>query len=70
MDTPSTTPFTVIEGGRDKIEHQLVKLLFTPGLTPKGEYRRLMKLLEPSSNRVSLTTVGQESPRQAVEVQD
>lgn len=63
MDKPCKTPFTVIDGGRTEIERELVELLFTPGTTPKTEYNRLMVKLEPSANRVSLATVGLESPR-------
>jgi hypothetical protein len=65
MDKACKTPFTVIDGGRTEIERELVDLLFTPGETPQTEYNRLMAKLEPSANRVSLATVGQEFPRPA-----
>jgi len=45
---------TLIEGGRDSIERELVELLFRPGPTPKGELGRLMRLLEPASGCFSI----------------
>lgn len=64
------TQFTVIDGGRDEIERELVKLVFTPGSAPKEAFGMLMKLLEPSTSRVSLVPDVTKSPRPEDAVRD
>ena len=47
---------TLIHGGRDEIEQELVKLVLTTFPIPADEYNRLRSMLEPRSGRVSIVS--------------
>jgi len=47
---------TLIHGGRDEIEQELVKLVLTTFPIPADEYNRLRSMLEPRSSRVSIVS--------------
>ena len=47
---------TLIHGGRDEIEQELVKLVLTTFPVPADEYNRLRSMLEPRSGRVSIVS--------------
>ena len=48
---------TLIRGGRDEIERELVRLVLTTFPVPEGEFKRLLAMLEPGPGRVSIATV-------------
>ena len=47
---------SLIHGGRDEIEQELVKLVLTTFPVPEGEYNRLLSMLEPGPGRVSIAS--------------
>jgi len=47
---------SLIHGGRDEIEQELVKLVLTTFPIPADEYNRLRSMLEPRSSRVSIVS--------------
>lgn len=47
---------SLIRGGRDEIEQELVKLVLTTFPVPEGEYNRLLSMLEPGPGRVSIAS--------------
>ena len=51
---PDESNLTLIHGGRDEIERELVRLVLTTFPIPKDEYNRLLSMLEPRSGRVSI----------------
>ena len=53
---PDETNLTLIRGGRDEIERELVRLVLTTFPVPEGEYNRLLSMLEPRPGRVSIAT--------------
>lgn len=48
---------SLIQGGRNEIEQDLIKLVLLTNPVPAAELNRLLSLLEPSSRRASLQTV-------------
>ena len=53
---PDKPNLTLIHGGRDEIERELVRLLLTTFPVPEGEFKRLQSMLEPRPSRVSIAT--------------
>ena len=53
---PEEPNLTLIRGGRDEIERELVKLVLTTFPIPEDEYNRLLSMLEPRPSRVSIAT--------------
>lgn len=47
---------SLIRGGRDEIEQELVKLILTTFPVPADEYNRLRSMLEPRPGRVSIAS--------------
>ena len=47
---------TLIHGGRDEIEQELVKLVLTTFPIPADEYNRLLSMLEPRPGRVYIVS--------------
>ena len=47
---------SLIHGGRDEIEQELVKLVLTTFPIPADEYNRLRSMLEPRSRSVSIVS--------------
>ncbi len=47
---------SLIQGGRDEIEQELIKLVLTTFPIPADEYNRLRSMLEPRSGRVSIVS--------------
>lgn len=45
---------TLIRGGRDDIERDLVRLVLTTFPIPEDEYNRLLSMLEPRPGQVSI----------------
>jgi hypothetical protein len=54
--SPEEPNLTLIHGGRDEIEQELVKLVLTTFPVPEGEYNRLLSMLEPGPGRVSIVS--------------
>ena len=53
---PEEPNLTLIRGGRDEIERELVRLVLTTFPIPKDEYNRLLSILEPRPGRVSIAS--------------
>lgn len=53
---PDKSNLTLIHGGRDEIERELIRLVLTTFLIPEEEYKRLQSMLEPRPGRVSIAT--------------
>ena len=53
---PNEPNLTLIHGGRDEIERELVRLLLTTFPVPEGEFKRLLSMLEPRPGQVSIAT--------------
>ena len=53
---PDEPNLTLIRGGRDEIERELVRLVLTTVPVPEGEYNRLLSMLEPRPGRVYIAT--------------
>ena len=51
---PGEPNLRLVQGGRDEIEQELVKLILTTFPVPADEYNRLLSMLEPRSGRVSI----------------
>ncbi|MBV6475218.1 MAG: hypothetical protein MOGDAGHF_00735 [Rhodocyclaceae bacterium] len=47
---------TLIRGGRDEIERELIRLVLTTFPIPEGEYNRLLSMLEPRPGQVSIAS--------------
>ncbi len=47
---------SLIRGGRDEVEQELVKLVLTTFPIPADEYNRLRAMLEPRSGRVYIVS--------------
>ena len=47
---------SLIHGGRDEIERELVRLVLTTFPIPEEEYNRLLSMLKPRPGRVSIAT--------------
>ena len=47
---------SLIRGGRDEVEQELVKLVLTTFPIPADEYNRLRAMLEPKSGRISIVS--------------
>lgn len=47
---------TLIRGGRDDIERELVRLVLTTFPIPEKEYNRLLSMLEPRPGQVSIAS--------------
>lgn len=47
---------SLIRGGRDEVEQELVKLVLTTFPIPADEYSRLCSMLEPRPGRVSIVS--------------
>ena len=47
---------TLIHGGREEIERELVKLVLTTFPVPAGEFKRLLSMLEPRLGQVSIAS--------------
>ena len=55
---------SLIQGGRNEIEEDLIKLVLLTHPVPAAEFSRLLSLLEPSPYRASLQAVAQNYPNQ------
>lgn len=53
---PEELNLTLIHGGREEIERELVKLVLTTFPVPEGEFKRLLSMLEPRPVRVSIVS--------------
>lgn len=53
---PDESNLTLIRGGRDEIEHELVRLVLTTFPVPEGEFKRLLAMLDPGPGRVYIAT--------------
>jgi hypothetical protein len=53
---PNESNLTLIHGGRDEIERELVRLLLTTFPVPEGEFKRLQSMLEPRLGQVSIAS--------------
>ena len=53
---PGEPNLRLVQGGRDEIEQELVKLILTTFPVPADEYNRLRSMLEPRSGRVSVVS--------------
>ena len=53
---PDEPNLTLIRGGRDEIERELVKLVLTTFPVPEGEFKRLLSMLEPRLGQVSIAS--------------
>ena len=53
MNVPKPN-LSLIHGGRDEIERELVRLVLTTFPVPADEDNRLLSMLEPRSGRVSI----------------
>ncbi|MBP6422163.1 MAG: hypothetical protein KA271_04660 [Propionivibrio sp.] len=53
---PDESNLTLIHGGRDEIERELVRLVLTTFPIPEEEYNRLLSMLKPRPGRVSIAT--------------
>ncbi len=53
---PDKSNMTLIHGGRDEIERELVRLVLTTFPVPEGEFKRLLSMLEPRPGRVSIAS--------------
>ncbi|MBX3648000.1 MAG: hypothetical protein KF766_10095 [Rhodocyclaceae bacterium] len=53
---PDKSNLTLIRGGRDEIERELVRLVLTTFPVHEGEFKRLLSMLEPRPGRVSIAT--------------
>ena len=53
---PNESNLTLIHGGRDEIERELIRLLLTTFPVPEGEFKRLQSMLEPRPGRVYIAT--------------
>jgi len=73
MNAPKPN-LSLIRGGRDEVEQELVKLVLTTFPIPADEYNRLRSMLEPRSGRVSIVSaeagVSQSSDAGSGEMQD
>ena len=54
--SPEEPNLTLIHGGRDEIERELVRLVLTTFPIPEEEYNRLLSMLKPRPGRVSIAT--------------
>ena len=55
---------SLIQGGRNEIEQDLIKLVLLTHPVPAAELNRLLSLLEPTPRRAFLQTVTQNYPSQ------
>jgi len=55
---------SLIQGGRNEIEQDLIKLVLLTHPVPAAELNRLLSLLEPTPRRASLQTVTPNYPNQ------
>jgi len=62
---PDGPNLTLIHGGRDEIEQELIRLVLTTFPIPKDEYNRLLSMLEPRPGRVSIVSAEAGGPLQA-----
>ena len=53
---PGELNLRLVQGGRDEIEQELVKLILTTFPVPADEYNRLLSMLEPRPGRVYIAT--------------
>lgn len=53
---PDESNLTLIRGGRDEIERELVRLVLTTFPIPEDEYNRLLSMLEPRPGRVYIAS--------------
>jgi len=53
---PGEPNLRLVQGGRDEIEQELVKLILTTFPVPADEYNRLLSMLEPRPGRVYIAT--------------
>ncbi|CAG0957467.1 hypothetical protein ANAEL_00426 [Anaerolineales bacterium] len=53
---PNESNLTLIHGGRDEIERELVRLVLTTFPIPEEEYNRLLSMLEPRFGQVSIAS--------------
>ena len=51
---PDEPNLALIRGGRDEIEHELVRLVLTTFPVPEDEFKRLLSMLEPRPGQVSI----------------